>query len=213
MGDASIGGTIWQGADVVYLNGEMERDSWLKQTLFHEIGHLVADQRDAKFSSKKWSALNGAGFHYGKGRLYAIKSEVQESEPRDFYFAQGFASNYAQSSVDEDFACLSEYMMSGDKDFWKAVDEYPLLAKKVAYAVKIYGNLDKGFTETYFRNLPDDTMLPSPVIDKQTIQNAAYYKQESSVQFRMFIFGLSIMVGLCIVVGIAIRQTLLNDRR
>ncbi len=156
----SMGGTVWWWEGIVYItidNGSME---WLQEVLHHEIGHIVLLHPDSKFWGRDWSALNTPRFHYGKGGFEAIKANQQDTTPKSVHYTQGFVSQYAKSSVEEDFACISEGLMSGDKAFWAAVDKSPILAKKVAYAIKTYGSLDTAFTESYFRNLLDSTKIP-----------------------------------------------------
>ena len=155
-----IGGTVWWLEGIVYLSNGVGSAEWLREVLNHEIGHIVLVHPDSNFWGRDWAALNAPCFRYGKGGFEAIKANHQDTTPKSVHYAQGFVSEYAKSAVAEDFASLSEGLMSGDKEFWAAVDKSPILAKKVAYAIKTYGSLDAAFTEAYFRNLPNSTKIP-----------------------------------------------------
>ncbi len=159
--NTDIGGVGNEETKWIYLRYQGDRteyseaylDAYFERELHHEFAHVLFANHADKFSHKQWLALNPPGFHYGKGGMTAIKKGQFLRSDASVYWKQGFANDYAVADYDEDVASLCELLFCGDQHFWQAVDQNPILHKKVAMLLAFYHALDSSLTPDYFRQL------------------------------------------------------------
>jgi hypothetical protein len=131
-------------------------DAALESTLHHELAHVLVANKIGKLAPDRWQQLNPSGFHYNHHSLAWFRiHDTSEREP-GVYWRQGFANEYAMTDPGEDVASLAEFLFSGSRRFWQAVDQNALLQKKVARLIAFYHALDGTFTPAYFRHLTPD---------------------------------------------------------
>jgi hypothetical protein len=131
--------------------------AWAEETVHHEFAHLLADNHPALFSSDSWARLNNPGFRYGNGGTDAIRHGHDGDRISEDFLSSGFVEEYSKSDADEDFATLSERLLSGDRNVLRAADHYPVLHRKEIAVFKFYHSLSDSLTETYIRKLPSST--------------------------------------------------------
>lgn len=148
------GGT-YIGKDV-YLSNQDHYTFTSFEKLFHaEFSSILYHKNQKKFNSKAWQALNPKGFKYsgdGSEYLESINSKYDSSKDK-LYFEQGFLTEYATTSLENDFNAIVRAMFSGDKTLWDNIDNNPSLNEKLDLAIKFYHSLDPMFTKEYFENL------------------------------------------------------------
>ncbi len=126
-------------------------DDFVKGTLHHEFAHLLFSNYAANFDPAGWTALNPKGFEYGTGSTNAIKDGKDSEDLEPGLLNKGFVCQYATSELEEDFVCTAEQLMLDKGQFWKEVDHYPVMKKKVDIVVAFYHKIIPNFTEAYLR--------------------------------------------------------------
>ncbi|WP_042478440.1 zinc-binding metallopeptidase [Bacillus ndiopicus] len=126
------------------------------EKIFHaEFSSILYYKNQKKFNDKAWQALNPKGFQYsGDGSEYLeSKNSKYDSSKDKLYFEKGFLTEYATTSLENDFNAIVRAMFSGDKTLWDNIDNNPSLNGKLDLAIKFYNSLDPMFTKEYFKNL------------------------------------------------------------
>ncbi len=124
----------------------------LLNTLHHEFSHNLRNKNWDQFPHKDWKKFNLK--KYGKGGHHAIKKGSSSQLFDTLLCKVGFLHEYGSSSADEDFASFAENLFLNRQEFWKLVDQYPLIKAKKDLTIQFYHSLDPKFTEEYFKNLP-----------------------------------------------------------
>jgi len=128
------------------------------EKIFHaEFSSILYNNNQKKFNSKAWQALNPKGFEYGTDGGYEYLQSLTDfkynSSKDKVYIETGFLTEYATTSLENDFNAIVRAMFSGDKTLWENIDNNPSLNGKLDLAIKFYNSLDPMFTKEYFKNL------------------------------------------------------------
>ncbi len=149
------GGT--NSLDVVYVSNDGEvkgfTSEYIQGAFHHEFSSILLRNFGANLDMKAWRASQPSGFKYRGDGTSSLREGTASTRYEAEYHKQGFLAQYATSSLEEDFNMMAEGMLTGNPDFWKAIDAHPLLKSKLAAVAKFYGKLDPVFTESYFRKL------------------------------------------------------------
>jgi hypothetical protein len=128
-------------------------DWYLESSVYHEFSSILLRNYPKFWDEKAWLAANPKGFHYLGDGTQAIRQGAASLDRDPKLYRLGFLTAYSQASVEEDFNVMTESLFMGDSGFWRAVDTYPRLRKKLEVALKLYGGIDRQFTESRFRKL------------------------------------------------------------
>ncbi len=118
-----------------------------------------------------WKAINPAGFSYLGGGVQAVKSGQATRRSDAVMREQGFISEYAKASIEEDFNSHVAPMMMGDPSYWEAVAKYPKLRAKSDHVIDFYAKIHASFTLAKFQSLreepfkfanPEEFLPPAP---------------------------------------------------
>lgn len=147
------GGT--NSLDRVYLTAkpaeEGYTDSYIVGSFHHEFSSILLRKYSSDFDEKAWIDSNAPGFKYGNGGTAALKTGEASTKYDEGLAETGLLTQYSKASVEEDFNMMVEGLFSGDPEFWRLVDKYPRVAKKMRFAVSFYNKLDPVFNEKFFR--------------------------------------------------------------
>ena len=152
-----FGGT--NSSDSVYITSQKAHSDVSIEQLFHaEFSSVLWRSYQADFDAKKWTKLNPSGFSYLGTGVEALKMSANGNFAKQdgkVLLRNGFLTEYAMSSLENDFNSFAKLMFLGDPTFWDKVDNYPLINKKFELVMDFYSSLDPMFTEDYFRSFMD----------------------------------------------------------
>ncbi|MBL7731113.1 MAG: hypothetical protein JNM88_08045 [Chitinophagaceae bacterium] len=128
---------------------------YMEQTFHHEYSSILYRNHPGWFDDKAWQANNPPGFIYNdpENGVGAIRNNASSQDLDSGFCKKGFLTEYSQSSLENDLNTFAQNLFSPSEGFWKLVDKYPLINRKVKVLVKFYNRLDPAFTEAYFRKL------------------------------------------------------------
>jgi hypothetical protein len=66
---------------------------------------------------------------------------------------RGFLTEYSEASLEEDVNMMAAGMLSGRKEFWRAVDGSARVKKKFRILVDFYRRIDASFSEESVRKI------------------------------------------------------------
>jgi hypothetical protein len=153
--DVSFGGT--NSSDALYLTNNGARkgytDLYLEQTFHHELSSIFLRNYSFLLDTVLWMKLNEPGFNYNdpENGVGAIRNRQTSPKLDTFLCARGFLTQYACSSLENDFNTLAQNLFVPAAGFWETVDRFPAIREKVKLLVAFYNNINSRFTENYFR--------------------------------------------------------------
>lgn len=117
-------------------------DSFLTARLHSEFSSILMQNHD--FPAAKWKALNPENFKYsGSGvEVLGTKSLYGQSE---LLLRRGFLVRYSQSSLENDFNMLSDWLFTRPEKLAELCNDHPQLAAKRTLAIQFYLSIDKRF--------------------------------------------------------------------
>lgn len=128
-------------------------DSYLEQTFHHEFSSIILRNFSSKLDTTLWNKANDKKFFYNdpdRG-VGAIRNNATSQEIDTAICKLGMLSEYAMSGLENDVNTFAQYLFYPSGNFWKIVDSYPAIRKKVALMIKLYQATSPVFTEEYFR--------------------------------------------------------------
>lgn len=135
-------------------------DKYIEQMFHHEFSSILLAENDTYYNKATttwnnpiWNGLNKSSFKYGTGGYQEIKEGKSNQNFNRYYLDRGFLNQYSMSSAENDFNEIAMNIFYGSEEFWKIVDNNPIINKKVQFFISFYHKLDPTFTEIYFRQL------------------------------------------------------------
>jgi len=151
----AFGGT--HSGKTVYLCDEEDNpyftDSHIEGIFHHEFSSILKRTHPGFFNLREWEAVNAPGFKYGNGGVNAIQNGQASVKLDPACFNQGFLSRYSKASPEEDLNVFSQYLFTGNDEFWTIVDNHPRIHKKAMILIGFYRKINPLFTEDYFRRI------------------------------------------------------------
>ncbi len=154
--NVGFGGT--NSTDALYLtnNGVLlgYTDDYLEQAFHHEFSSILLRNFPTFLDTAAWKNANVPSFDYvdPEAGVGAIRNN-QSSQVADTVLCRmGFLTQYALSSMENDVNTVAQNLFRPHPGFWRIVDNYPLIRKKVSLLIDFYLLLSDVFTEKYFRN-------------------------------------------------------------
>ncbi len=155
--DVGYGGT--NSSDALFLtNNGVDMgftDLYLEQTFHHEYSSILYRRHPQWLDARSWLAANAPGFDYNdpENGVGAIRNNASSQELDSNFCKKGFLTQYSQSSLENDLNTFAQNLFSPSDGFWKLVDRYPKVRKKMKLLVQFYQQMDPVFTEEYFRKI------------------------------------------------------------
>ncbi len=153
--DVGYGGT--NSNDALFLTNDGEAlgytMKYMEQTLHHEFSSILYRNYKKLFDDSIWIAANAYNFDYNdpEAGVGAIRKNASSQDIDTAYCTIGMLTQYAMSSLENDLNTFAQNLFCPSPGFWKTVDSYPRIRKKVSLLISFYNKLDTVFTETYFR--------------------------------------------------------------
>lgn len=155
--EVDFGGT--NSTDELFLtNGgknEGYSDIYLEETFHHEYSSILYRNHPSYFNAREWKKVSIRGFRYKdpENGVGAIRKNQSSQDLDTQLCKKGFLTQYSLSGLENDINTFAQNMFSPPENFWKIVDQYPRIKKKVKLLTDFYYKIDPLFTDNYFRNL------------------------------------------------------------
>lgn len=157
--DVPYGGTNSNSAIYLVNNGKAlgYTSRYLEQTFHHEFSSILLRNYSQYIDTNAWKSNNATGFTYNdpENGVGAIRNNESSQDLDSFICEKGLLTQYATSSIENDFNTFAQNLFLPERDFWKYVDQYPGIKNKVEIMISFYNRISPVFTETYFRNMRD----------------------------------------------------------
>ncbi|MFT3883791.1 MAG: putative zinc-binding metallopeptidase [Gemmatales bacterium] len=140
-----FGGT--NSSDGVYICVKTKELGYTNQfvlsSMHHEFSSIL--MRNFAFPKKEWATLNPKDFAYTEDAVGALGQE-DLLLPQAKYHELGFVCLYSQSSMEEDFNTIADYLFNQRSQLLKMGKKYPKLGAKIQLAMKFYKSVDSHFS-------------------------------------------------------------------
>ena len=155
--DVGYGGT--NSTDALYLtnNGAAMgyNDLYMEQTFHHEYSSILYRNYPSFIDEEAWKEANITGFDYNdpENGVGAIRNNESSQDLDTALCKKGFLTQYSLSGIENDINTFAQNIFSPSAGFWKIVDQYPRIKRKVKLLIDFYNRIDPLFTVEYFKNL------------------------------------------------------------
>lgn len=142
MAGGGWGGTYYKSG--IYINCKAGERKILS-TMYHETSSML--MKNYRFPTRAWQNINGSearyigAQHFADGRNRGGASSKQG-------FEMGFLTNYARSSLENDFNVMSEWLFTRFYRLRRLAKEYPKIGEKMELAIDFYKDVDDDFEFT-----------------------------------------------------------------
>lgn len=128
-------------------------DLYVEQTFHHEFSSILFRKYAAFLDTADWKSANLSGFDYNdpENGVGSIRKNESSQDIDTFFCRQGFLTQYALSSIENDINTIAQNLFSPSQGFWRIADSYPRIQKKVTLLISFYNKISPLFTEVYFR--------------------------------------------------------------
>lgn len=128
-----VGGTYYGHRVFCSLRGPDDRfvhASWLQSVAHAEISSVCFHKHASCFSSDRWKALNLKGFRYHGSGLEVARIGGSRAAYDSALWAEGFLTDYAKASVEEDFNACWQFIMTADEQSLRRACGFSILKNK-----------------------------------------------------------------------------------
>ena len=155
----ATGGT--RSARSIYVVCKPSYDDGAVERIIHaEYSSILFQKHAAQFDAEAWNRQNAEGVSYLGSGVAAVKAGKASSEMKHALNEQGFLTEYAQASIEEDFNSHVARLFVGDEAYWQALAKHPRLKAKAELVMAFYAKLNSEFSHAKFAALkPDESKL------------------------------------------------------
>ncbi len=151
----ATGGT--RSADSIYVVCKPTyTDAAVERIIHAEYSSLLFHEHHKDFDSEAWKRQNAQGAVYLGSGVAAVKAGKTSSEMKPELNEQGFVSEYAQASLEEDFNSHAARLFMGEDAYWRALEKYPRLKAKAELVMNFYMRLNREFSPARFAAMRTD---------------------------------------------------------
>ena len=126
-------------------------DAHIEGTLHAEFSSILLRNHPALLDATAWNAANPPGFRYLGDGVDAVKQGKAGLQFRQDLLAKGFLTEYATSTLENDFNGISRRLFMGDAALWTLARQHAAIQAKLTLALAFYRRLDPAFTEAFFQ--------------------------------------------------------------
>lgn len=116
---------------------------YILSSMHHEFSSIL--MRNYTFPKKEWATLNPNDFSYTEDAVGALGKD-DLLKPQASFNELGFVCLYSQSSMEEDFNTIADYLFNQRAQLVKMGKKYPKLCAKIQLAMKFYKSVDSHFS-------------------------------------------------------------------
>ncbi len=117
-------------------------DSFLLARMHSEFSSIL--MRNYDFPEAEWHKINRAGFEYvGRGR--DVLGQPNLYGQTDKLLSDGFIVQYAQSSMENDFNMIVDWLFTKPSELRRLAQKYPRIKSKMELAINFYESIDNRF--------------------------------------------------------------------
>lgn len=160
LGELRYRGVITSGTNsltAVYVKiGPVEKGFTARHNegVFHaEFSSILIRNRPQFLDQEAWKAANPPGFSYLGDGVDAVKQGKARTKADSMLNAQGFLSQYSQSTLENDFNGYAARLWTGDAALWQLAKEHSPIQRKLTLVLQFYQQLHEQLDELFFRNL------------------------------------------------------------
>jgi hypothetical protein len=118
-----------------------------------EFSSILIRNRPPFLDREAWKAANPPGFTYLGDGVDAVKQGKARTKADDTLNAQGFLSQYSQSTLENDFNGYAGRLWTGDAALWQLAKEHSPIQRKLTLVMRFYQQLHAQLNETFFPGL------------------------------------------------------------
>jgi len=115
-------------------------DIYLLGRMHSEFSSIL--MRNYNFPEKAWNKLNPTNFKYGGSGVEMLGQKKLYGQTPEL-LSKGFVVRYAQSSIENDFNMISDWMFTRRQRLLKLGVKYPRIKSKIGLALEFYNSVDK----------------------------------------------------------------------
>ncbi len=152
--NVNYGGTNYKN-DIYLTNRGIQHNysNLFIEKLFHaEFSSILYKLYTDEEFEANWMYINPSNFSYLGTGIEAINLGHSET-PSDSISAYGFLSEYAMSSMENDFNSIAKNLFTNDPNLWTAINNHTQIKNKVVLFIEFYNRLNPIFTLAYFENI------------------------------------------------------------
>lgn len=123
--------------------------------LFHEFSHVLHER--VRLDGKLWrSQMPEGSRHVGEKAMGGNPFSTNED-----YYRKGFLMQYSQVSLEEEFAVLSDYAFTKQKELKGLMEKYPAVKNRVKLLIAYYKALSKEYDFSFYDDVLQDAGAPA----------------------------------------------------
>ena len=126
------------------------RDEAVERIIHAEYSSILFQKFAKEFDAEAWKRHNAEGTTYVGSGVAAVKAGKSSREMKPELNEQGYVSEYAQASIEEDFNSHAARLFIGEEAYWQSLDKYPQLKAKSDLVMSFYAKLNGEFTQAKF---------------------------------------------------------------
>ena len=138
--------------DVRWVNS----DRWTRQTIHHELFHLIDWKDGVVYRDPEWEKLNPPRFKYGSGGITLQKLSDRSAGLPDLSL-KGFLNRYSMSGLEEDKAEIFANMMANYNEVNSRAESDPIIKAKMSQMKKLLYNFCPAFNEVFWCEIAKKT--------------------------------------------------------
>jgi hypothetical protein len=151
------GGSFWFCGVYFWLFGlaSAYSDTYIEQVFHHEFSSILLRNYPRLLDTALWKSLLPEGFCYSDplNGVGAIKKGEYGQSLTDALCNDGFADQYALSSLENDFNTFAAYLFCPTETFYLQLDNHVSMLRKFALMVAFYRQINPMYSDCYFRSL------------------------------------------------------------
>ncbi len=123
----------------------------IEATFHAEFSSILLRNHPALLDADAWRDANPEGFAYLGDGVEAVKQGKAGRKPQEALLEQGFLSEYAGSTLENDFNGIAAKLFTGDTSLWSLAAKHPRIQRKLDLSLAFYQKLDPMFSEAFFK--------------------------------------------------------------
>jgi dipeptidyl-peptidase-4 len=128
-------------------------DTAVERIIHGEYSSILFLRFSEHFDQEAWQKVHPPEFEYLGSGVAAVKAGKSSSKLKQELHETGFLHDYSQASIEEDFNSHATLLLTGDEDYWRAVEAHPKLRAKAELVMGFYAKMDSSFTAEKFAEL------------------------------------------------------------